>query len=153
MINSQKSSRTNAQKHDKKTQKSPQKKIVAIACSIVFFIICCIVIFFFKTPKPQTIPDNYIAIFHGGVGELTHETYVYKINDPDYNYVYINTESHTVRWGSSEWITTVTGQGKVAQANEIFSAAWSNDAYQYVSTPGNNKTYTIKEFKRANILR
>ena len=39
------------------------------------------------------IPDNYIAIFNGGSGEVTYQTYIYKIDNgqDNYGFKYINT--------------------------------------------------------------
>ena len=34
---------------------------------------------YLKWQNNSDIPNDYIAIFHGGVGEQTYETYIYKI--------------------------------------------------------------------------
>lgn len=52
--------------------------------------------------KNSDIPDGYIAIFHGGEGERTYETYIYKIDNGHANmgFKYINVTSTKESLGS-----------------------------------------------------
>lgn len=102
-----------------------------------------------KTIKQDNnIPENYIAIFNGGAGEITYSTYIYKIDNgqANYGFKYINTTNTTVSWGSSEWNVRITGRGEVGWTDEVFKVAEDNFAYSYVQLPNDTKTYTIDEF-------
>ena len=97
---------------------------------------------------PDGIPDDYIAVFHGGSGEVTYETYIYKedTGHANYGFEYINVTSHTKSWGSSEWTHEITKKGKAYWTDDVFPVAEKNGAYEYVTIPNDNKTYTIDEF-------
>ena len=103
-----------------------------------------------KSEQEQDVPDGYIAVFHGGVGERTHETYIYKDDNdnPNYGFTYINTISTTKTYGSSEWRTVITERGSFDWADEAFSIAKKNGAYSYVTIPESDPTYTIENFKK-----
>ena len=107
-----------------------------------------------KSEQEQDVPDGYIAVFHGGVGERTHETYIYKDDNdkPNYGFTYINTTSTTKTWGSSEWRTVITERGSFDWTDEAFSIAEKNSAYSYVTTPDNDQTYTIEEFQEKILM-
>ena len=94
------------------------------------------------------ISDNYIAVFHGGAGEIVYETYIYKIdnNQANYGFSYINVTRTTKSYGSDEWNTKITKKGEVSWTDDVFQVAEKNNAYSYVTLPGDNKTYTIEEF-------
>ena len=51
---------------------------------ISIFVVSCILVAINKKSKDDKnndkISDGYIAIFHGGSGEITYETYIYKNN-------------------------------------------------------------------------
>lgn len=96
------------------------------------------------------IPDNYVAIFHGGVGERVFETYIYKTknNQDNYGFKYINVTATTKYYGSSEWESKITSRGRVAWTSDVFKVAKENSAYSYVTVPNGDKVYTIEEFKR-----
>ena len=98
--------------------------------------------------KKNDIPDGYIAVFHGGVGEITYETYIYKINNGHGNlgFDYINVTSTTKSWGSSEWNSKVTKRGSVDWTDDVFIIAKENNAYSYVTVPDSDVIYTIEEF-------
>ena len=101
--------------------------------------------------KPlQTIPDGYIAVFHGGTGEMTHETYIYKDDNghDNYGFTYINTTSTTRSWGSPEWETEITKRGSFEWTDGAFIVAQENGAYSYVTVPDSDKTYSIEEFEK-----
>ena len=94
------------------------------------------------------IPDNYIAVFNGGAGEITYSTYIYKIDNgrDNYGFKYINTTNTTESYGSPNLIKKVTKKGEVSWSDEVFEVAEDNCAYSYVQLPNDNKTYTIEEF-------
>ena len=102
----------------------------------------------------QTIPDGYIAVFHGGVGEMTHETYIYKNDNgqANYGFTYINTTSTTKSWGSSEWETTITKYGSFSWTDEAFIVAEENGADSYVTIPDSDKIYSIEEFQKMFLM-
>ena len=94
------------------------------------------------------IPNGYIAIFHGGVGEITYETYIYKKDNGNANYGfdYINVTNTTVSWGSNEWNSKITKRGSVQWTDDIFKVAKENGAYSYVTLPNTDKTFTIEQY-------
>lgn len=100
------------------------------------------------------ISEDYIAVFHGGSGEITYSTYIYKIDNKQANYGfrYINTTNTTKSWGSSEWKIKITDKGKFDWTDGAFIVAKENNAYSYVTIPGDKKSYTIEEFKRMFIM-
>ena len=135
-------------------EKSKKRNIiVCIAVAVVLIIAIVVNMTLNKSTKnSDKIPQDYIAVFHGGAGEITYETYIYKIdNDQDnYGFKYINTESTTVSWGSSEWTTRITGTGTVDWTDDVFDVAYKNNAYSYVTSKG--KQYTIEEFGKRFIM-
>ena len=94
------------------------------------------------------IPNGYIAIFHGGAGEITYETYIYKKENGHDNsgFDYINVTNTTVSWGSSEWNSKITKRGSVQWTDDVFEVAKDNGAYSYVTLPNSNKRYTIEQY-------
>ena len=107
-----------------------------------------------KSEQEQDVPDGYIAVFHGGVGERTYETYIYKDDNdnPNYGFTYINTRRTTKTWGSSEWRTVITERGSFDWTDEAFSIAKENSAYSYVTIPDSDQTYTIEEFQEKFLM-
>lgn len=95
------------------------------------------------------IPDNYIAIFNGGSGEVTYQTYIYKIDNgqDNYGFKYINTTNTTKQWGSDEVNIKITGKGTVTWTDDVFMVAKKNNAYSFVITKDSKNTYTIEEFQ------
>ena len=67
------------------------KKIIIIIGIIVLLIIGVIIAVNMKREEPS---DDYIAVFHGGVGEVTHQTYIYKNGD---GFKYVNKRCTTIR--------------------------------------------------------
>lgn len=100
------------------------------------------------------IPNNYIAIFHGGSGEIVYETYIYKINNGEANYGfnYINVTKTTTSYGSSEWNTKITKHGSVAWTDNVFGVAKENNAYSYVTLPNSDKIYSIEEYQQMFLM-
>ena len=100
------------------------------------------------------IPDGYIAVFHGGSGEITYETYIYKINNKQANsgFNYVNVTKTTTHWGSSEWNTKITKSGSVQWTDNIFEVARENNAYSCVTLPNSNKIYTIEEYMQMFLM-
>ena len=107
----------------------------------------------YSTEQEQTndiVPDNYIAVFNGGIGEKTYSTYIYKIENGQTNagFSYINTENIVVSYGSSDLKIKITGQGEVQWTDNVFEVAKNNGAYSYVKVPNDEKSYTIEEFQQ-----
>ena len=100
------------------------------------------------------IPNDYIAIFHGGVGEQTYETYIYKIDNGHANrgFKYINVTSTTKFWGSSNRKHKINDKGEFEWTDDAFSIAKKHGAYSYVTKPNNDKIYTIEEFQEIFIM-
>ncbi|MBP5656769.1 hypothetical protein J6X15_04285 [Candidatus Saccharibacteria bacterium] len=136
----------------KRTSKKNNKIIIWIVIAILAIIGAVIAAFFIINSKnsqtSDTIPDNYIAIFHGGSGERTYETYIYKQDNGHANsgFDYINVTSTTKEWGSSEWVHKITKRGSVQWTDNVFTVAKENNAYSFVTIPNSDKTYSIEEF-------
>lgn len=99
--------------------------------------------------KSDQIPDNYLFVFHGGSGEVTRSTYIYKIDNGHDNmgFKYINTENNTKYWGSTEWIIKIVDEGEFDFTDGAFVVAKEHGAYSYIKEPNNEKTYTIEEYQ------
>lgn len=108
----------------------------------------------FKYQNNSDIPNDYIAIFHGGVGELTYETYIYKIDNGHVNrgFKYINVTSMTESRGSSNWKHKINDKGEFDWTDGAFLVAKNHGAYSYVTLPKNDKIYTIEEFQSMFIM-
>ena len=108
----------------------------------------------YKDSVSDEIPGGYMAVFHGGSGEVTKSTYIYKIDNGQANmgFTYINTENHTESWGSSEWIIKIVDQGEFDWTDGAFTVAEKHGAYSYVTEPDNDKTYTIEEYQNRFIM-
>ncbi len=131
--------------------KSKKTKRIVMIIMITITIIAGFLIAFKKKNneiRNDEIPDNYIAVFHGGSGEVTYSTYIYKIDNghANYGFEYINTTNTTVSWGSSKIKTKITDRGKFDWTDGAFTVAKKNGAYEYVMLPNSNKRYTIDEF-------
>lgn len=100
------------------------------------------------------IPEGYIAVFHGGSGEQTYETYIYKINNEQENYgfEYINTTSTTTYWGSGKQNIKITKRGSVDWTDKVFVVAKENNAYSFVTLPNSDKIYTIEEYMQIFLM-
>ena len=121
--------------------------IVAVLSTVGF----CL---YLKHQNDSKIPNNYIAIFHGGVGEQTYETYIYKIDNGRVNmgFKYINVTSTTESWGSSKWKHKINDKGEFDWTDGAFIVAKKHGAYSYVTLPNDNKIYTIEEFQSMFIM-
>lgn len=125
------------------------KKVKLMFLILVIVLFGVLITFFLKSQNNNYIPNDYIAIFHGGVGEQTHETYLYIISneDTDKKFKYINVTSTTESWGSAQWIQKIDNKGKAESLDEIFKIAKKHGSYSYVTLPNDNTLYTIEEFK------
>ena len=94
--------------------------------------------------------ETELAVFHGGSGEVTYNTYIYKINSGHANmgYKYRNETCTTKSWGSSEWNCHDVKTGQFTWTDEAFTIAKNHGAYSYVTQPNDSKTYTINEFEK-----
>ena len=124
------------------------KKKVAITIMIIVLLLIFSILIFLKLKNSNKIPDGYIAVFHGGYGEQTYETYIYKKNNEQANFGfnYINVISNTISYGNNQWNRKVTKRGSVTWTDDVFKVAKENNAYSYVTLPNSDKTYTIEEY-------
>ena len=131
-----------------------KKKNVLLISSIFALIVIVSILLLFLINNNSTIPDDYIAVFHGGDGEIVHETYIYKIDNDhsNYGFNYINVESTTSHWGSSEWNKKITAHGSVQWTDDVFKVAKENGAYSYVTVPTSSEAYTIEQFMKMFIM-
>lgn len=129
--------------------KKPNKKTTIISLIIITVIatIVAIILLFNSNRMNNVIPDGYIAVFHGGGAEVTRETYIYKKDNDhaNYGFTYINTETI---WGVNPENATkkILGHGSFDWTDGAFTVAKENNAYNYVTVPNSNQTYTIEEF-------
>ena len=82
-----------------------KKRIIILgSAAVVLFIFSIIVLLLNNVSNSDIIPDDYIAVFNGGAGEITYSTYIYKIDNghANYGFEYINTTNTTKYWGSTE---------------------------------------------------
>lgn len=133
------------------------KKFILLIIILFISVFSAIIAFVYANKSSMDdnkIPDNYIAIFHGGSGEITFETYIYKKDNGHANsgFDYINVTNTTVSWGSSEWNTKITKRGSVQWTDDVFGVAKENNAYSYVTLPNSNNTYTIEEYMHMFIM-
>ena len=89
------------------------------------------------------IEDGYVAVFHGGVGERTYETYVYK---DDVGFSYVNVESTTISWGTPIWKHKKKSRGSGKTREEIVKIAEKHGADSYVSFSDDSNPHRIDEF-------
>ena len=127
------------------------KKIIIVLGLLIIAVIAIILFYMYNKENGNfgnDIPDDYIAVFNGGSGEITYSTYIYKIDNgqDNYGFEYINTTNTTESYGSPNLIKKVTKKGEVSWSDEVFEVAEDNCAYSYVQLPNDNKTYTIEEF-------
>ena len=126
------------------------KKLFCIFAILIIIVLVVGYIIYINKNKitNDRIPDGYIAIFHGGAGEITYETYIYKKDNghANFGFDYINVTNTTVSWGSSEWNSKITKRGSVQWTDDVFEVAEENGAYSYVTLPNSNETYTIEQY-------
>ena len=126
------------------------KKLFCIFAILIIIVLAVISIIYINKNKTTNdrIPDGYIAIFHGGAGEITYETYVYKkdTGQANFGFDYINVTNTTVSWGSSKLNSKITKRGSVQWTEDVFEVAKENGAYSYVTLPNSNETYTIEQY-------
>lgn len=107
-----------------------------------------------ETMVSDDIPEKYLFVFHGGSGELTKSTYIYKIDNEHANmgFKYINTENYTKYWGSSERIIKIVDQGEFVWTDGAFTIAKKHGAYSYIIEANNDKSFTIEEYQKRFIM-
>ena len=126
--------------------KKPNKKVTIVSLIIIVIITAIAAIFLLF--KSDHIPDGYIAVFHGvQETEITYETYIYKDNNghANYGFTYISTETI---WDINPKNATkkIIKRGSFDWTDGAFTAAKENNAYDYVTVPNSDRTYTIEEF-------
>ena len=101
----------------------------------------------FKTEdESDKIPEGYIAILHGGSGEITYATYVYQTED---GFEYINTTRTTLRWGSTKGKIKIDSQGYKVDIDQLLKIAEDHGSANFVTFPGENKARPTDDFKAA----
>lgn len=116
-------------------------------CLFFFIVILVLIICILILKSNNKIPDNYIAVFHGGTGEITYETYIYKNKNDNSKVNYINVTSTTVSYGSAKWKHKITKRG-VSSKKDIFEIAKKNNAYSYVTISSGSETYSVNQYKK-----
>ena len=110
-------------------------------------------IFIVNKNKDYEVPAGYIAVFHGGQGEVTYSTYIYKIDNgkSNYGFKYISTQNTTTSYGSSTYRVKLIDKGTVEWTDDVFKIAEKNNSYSYVIIPdvASGKQYTIEEFRES----
>ena len=89
------------------------------------------------------IEEGYVAVFHGGVGERTSETYVYKEDD---GLRYVNVVSTTISWGSPIWEHKKKSKGSGKTKEEIMEIADKHGADSFVTFYDDTNPHDINEF-------
>lgn len=132
--------------------KKKNKLIIFLITLLVIIVLIVLGIYLYK--DKNNIPDDYIAVFYGGSGEVTYSTYIYKIDNghANYGFRYINTTNTTTSWGSSTWEIKITARGEVSWTDDVFVVAKENNAYSYVKIPNSNKTYSPEEFMKIFLM-
>lgn len=92
--------------------------------------------------------ETELAVFHGGSGEVTYNTYIYKIISGHANmgFKYRNETCITKTYGSSVSNCKDVGSGQFTWTDEAFIIAKKHGAYSYVTVPGEDKIYSIEKF-------
>lgn len=115
---------------------------------------------FTSTTSTTTRTSRYVnsgdevATFHGGSGEQTYETVIYKIPNGQANmgFKYENKTCTTKSWGATEWECRLVKTGEVTWTDDVFTVAKLHGAYSYVTLPNDSKTYSISEFEKMFIM-
>ena len=95
--------------------------------------------------EEQEIEPGWFAVLENGAGEFLQKTYVYETVDGKYSY--INVESHTKSWGSSEWVDIVKSSGIADTKEDVLDAAKNFGSDGFVLFPDDMTTaHTIDEF-------
>ena len=112
-----------------KSVKISYKKIFVILGIIAIALIALIPFINEHKYDNVKVEDNYYAVLNGGVGEIVNSTYLYMI---DGEYKYIQVQSHTKYWGSSEWVEKVTKVGKMNWPQQVIDVAKQNGSDGWV---------------------
>ncbi len=135
------------------------KLLFVLSISTVIIIVLIALLLFIIEHRYDNIKieDNYYAVLSGGAGEIVNHTYLYIENK---NYKYVQTQSSTTYWGSSEWIEKVTKVGKLNSPEDVIEKAKQNSSNGWVQINVDieqnpyTKTYvkgdiiTIEEFRQ-----
>ena len=124
-----------------------KKNTIILIAIIVLIVIINILL---AQTNTTDIPTNYIVVFRGESGEITHTTYLYekKKKGKKKTYKYINTISTSRGYDSVNWQEEVLKKGKLKKKKDIYKQAEKNNADVYVKYVKDNRTYTYKEFKK-----
>lgn len=129
---------------------SKKKRLMFLGMIAIIVLGFCFLFLYLKKLNDNNIPTDYIAIFHGGVGEQTYETYIYEVDNGDekIKFKFINVTSTTVSWGSADWTQEINELGTLESVDDIFLVAKKHGAYSYVTVPNDDNLYSIEEFER-----
>lgn len=91
------------------------KKQNFIGTIFSIIVIIFIIMFFMLNNNDTNILNDYIALFHGGTGEVTYATYIYKIDNSyaHYKFRYINTTNLIKSWKNTERKIKITKKWKI----------------------------------------
>ena len=101
------------------------------------------------------VPEGYIAEFHGGYGEITYTTYIYKMDNgkDNYGFQYISVEYTTISNGNPQRTGMLMEKGEVGFTDEVFEVAKKNKSYSYVKLPDDNsKIYSIEDYQKMFLM-
>lgn len=91
--------------------------------------------------------EGFVAVLHGGSGEQTYRTYVYKT---DSGYCYVSVTATTVHWGATTSNLVPDDSGTVATKEEVLEIAKNHNSGSFVLFPGDNNVHTVEEFLKAD---
>lgn len=133
-----------------------KKKIFCIFAVLIIIVLIIGSVIYINNNKTKNnqIPSGYIAIFHGGTGEITYETYIYKKDNgqSNYGFDYINVTKTTASFGSSESNSKITKRGSVQWTEDVLEVAKENGAYSYVTLPNSDEQYTIEQYMKMFLM-
>lgn len=129
---------------------SKKKRLMFLGIIAIIVLGVCFLFLYLNKLNDNNIPTDYIAVFHGGVGEQTYETYIYEVDNGDekIKFKFINVTSTTVSWGSADWTQEINGKGTLESVDDILLVAKKHGAYSYVTLPNDDNLYSIEEFER-----
>ncbi|MBR1416446.1 MAG: hypothetical protein IJ572_01345 [Bacilli bacterium] len=124
-----------------------KKNILIIAVIIIAVVLGVLGYFNFinNNEKSDVIPASYIATFHGEVDDVVYETYIYK--EENNKFKYVSAKISPTEKNKDKKITSIGAEGIVDIIDEVFTKAEENNAYTYVIIPGDDKQYTIDEYR------
>ncbi len=128
---------------------------------VIFFVLIVVIIVVMlgfclnmRYQNNKAIPNDYIAIFHGNMGNQTYETYIYKKDNghTNFGFKYINVTSTNKSLKNFNLKYKINSEGEFDWTDSAFEVAKKHGAYSYVTLPNDEKVYTIEEFQNIFIM-